>query len=92
MINPENKEINYEELEEGERILAINVRQGIQLRAFQTKSSKLAERASKDTPKKTFDSSVPKCYHEFECVFTKEAFDEISPRNRASARSRNNGL
>jgi len=80
ITDPKDKEIEYEELGDGERIIAIDVRQEIQLRAFQTKSSKLAEEASGSTPKKTFDTSVPSCYHGYERVFTKEAFDEIPPR------------
>ena len=42
--------------------------------------SKLAEEAQRDTPRKTFDASVPSCYHGYEHVFTKEAFDEIPAR------------
>jgi len=78
--HPEDEEIDYEDLEDGEKIIVVDVRQEIQLRAFQTKSSKLAEEAQRSSPRKTFDASVPSCYHGYEHVFTKEAFDEIPAR------------
>ena len=67
-------------MEDGDQILAVDIQQEIQIRAFQTKSSKIAEEAWKEAPRKTFEETVPKHYHEFKHVFTQEAFDEMPPR------------
>jgi len=52
----------------------------IKIRAYQTKSSKLAEENQKKEKKKSFEDSVPPEYHEFEDVFSKQSFDKLPPK------------
>jgi len=47
-----------------------------EINATQNVSQKLAEEAFKNQPKKEFDELVPKDYHSFKDVFSKESFDE----------------
>ena len=50
------------------------------INATQTMSQKLAEQAQKDYQKRTFEEIVPKQYHSFKAVFSKESFVELPAR------------
>ena len=78
--SPEEEEIMFESVEEGERILAINIQEEVNVRAFQTTSSKIAEQSHQAKKRQTFEEIVPSCYHLYRDVFSKEAFDELPPR------------
>ena len=65
-------------LEEGEKLLAINVHEALEIRVFQTTASKTAEANKK--AKKTMQEMVPEEYREYLDVFAKESFDEMPPR------------
>lgn len=51
----------------------------VRLWAASTVSQKLAEKALKHE-KKSFEQTVPACYHQFQDVFAKQAFDELPER------------
>jgi hypothetical protein len=57
----------------------VDMHREIQIRAFQTKSSKVSEKQSKKAPSKTFEEAVPGKYHDFKDLFDKENFDEMPP-------------
>jgi len=66
---PENVEDNIKEVEEGERILYINLEEEV-LRRNQVESEE-----------KSFEETVPKEYWKFrESVFDKKSFDQLPPR------------
>ena len=78
--DPESEDIDFEDFEDGDRILAVDIQEQIQIRAFQTASSRIAEKESKTKRPKTFEETVPRHYHDFKHVFSKESFDEMPPR------------
>ena len=81
--SPEEEEEEEEDdikIEDGERLFLVDLEKEIKLRAYQTKSSKLAEESQKGKEKKSFEENVPREYHEFKDVFSKQSFDELPPR------------
>jgi len=71
---PEDVEDNIKEVEEGERILYINLEEEV-LRRNQVEERKV------ESKKKSFKETVPKEYWEFkESVFDKKSFDQLLPR------------
>src|SRR5436190_5393137 len=66
-------------LEDGDHLLLIDMSPEINNQAFATKSTLLAEKATKDMPKKTFEELVPAYLHDFQDVFEKKDFDELPP-------------
>ena len=82
---PPLKEIKVEdeeEYEEGDRIfIAFVSPEASRINAAATVSQKLAEQAHKqDSGRKTFEELVPKRYHDFKHVFSKDSFDELPPK------------
>ncbi|SJL03630.1 uncharacterized protein ARMOST_06987 [Armillaria ostoyae] len=65
------------ELQEGETILAIYPEEAIEVCAVH-KANELAAKANEGKEKKSFKEIVPEPYHDFEDLFTKESFDELS--------------
>ena len=65
-----------EELEEGDRILAINFEEAIEIRTVH-KANELAAKANESKEKKTFEEMVPEAYRDFANLFEKENFDEL---------------
>jgi len=68
------------EIEDGERLFIVNFEKEINIRAHQSKSSKLAEESQKGEKRKSFKDGVLREYHECEDVFSKQSFDELPPR------------
>ncbi|SJL05185.1 uncharacterized protein ARMOST_08553 [Armillaria ostoyae] len=68
-----------EELEDGDRILAVNMEEEITIHAVHH-ANDLAAAANADKPKKTFEEMVPPDYHSFRDLFLKENFDELPER------------
>ena len=68
------------EIEDRERLFMVDLEEEIKIRAHQSKSSKLAEENQKGKEKKNFKDSVPKEYHEFEDVFSKQSVNKLPPR------------
>ena len=66
--------------DEGDRILMVDFAEPVRLRAASTVSQKLAEEAHKQEKKKSFEQTVPACYHQFKDVFAKQAFDDLPER------------
>jgi Reverse transcriptase (RNA-dependent DNA polymerase) len=73
----EEEEISQED---GDRIFVAFIKPWKEINATQNVSQKLAEEALKNQPKKEFDELVPKDYHFFKDVFSKESFDELPPK------------
>jgi hypothetical protein len=65
---------------EGDRIFVAVLNPVEEVNATQTISQKLAEQALKEDKIKTFEEMVPKEYHSFRDVFSKETFDELPPK------------
>ena len=72
----EEEQINWN----GDRIFVAFIQPGQEINATQNVSQRLAEEALKKEPKKEFDKLVPKEYHSFKDVFSKESFDELPKR------------
>ena len=53
---------------------------GQHVRAHTTAAQQLAEEVFKSLKPKSFEDSVPACYHEFQDIFSKESFDELPER------------
>ena len=71
---PEDVEDNIKEVEEGERILYINLEEEV-LRRNKVEKEKV------ESEEKIFEETVPKEYWEFkESVFDKKSFDQLPPR------------
>lgn len=68
------------ELEEGDKILMVDMSEEIHLRTFNTTAQKLAEAAEQQKTKKTFEETVPSYYHSYRDIFSKELFDELPPQ------------
>ena len=68
-----------EELEEGDRILAINFEDAIEIRAVHV-ANNLAVKANAGKKEKTFEEMVPEAYRDFTDLFEKENFDELPAR------------
>ncbi len=68
-----------EELKEGESILAVHMEEELIIRAVHH-ANDLATAANAEKPKKTFEEMVPKHYHSFQDLFSKENFDELPKR------------
>jgi len=71
------------EVEEGDRIFISYIHPQEQfINATSTVSQKLAEESHQqdDSPKKTFEELVPKHYHQFKGIFSKESFDRLPDR------------
>lgn len=71
----------HEEWTDEDRILVSFLQPSQVINASQTVSQKLAEGShKKDWEKKSFEEIVPKQYHQFKKVFSKESFDELPSR------------
>ncbi|SJL08099.1 uncharacterized protein ARMOST_11461 [Armillaria ostoyae] len=68
-----------EELEDGDRILAINMEEELVICAVHH-ANNLTAAANADRPKQTFKEMVPSDYHSFHDLFSKENFDELPER------------
>ncbi|SJL16681.1 uncharacterized protein ARMOST_20210 [Armillaria ostoyae] len=68
-----------EELEDGDRILAVNMQEEIVIRAVHH-ANDLAAAANAEKPKRTFEEMVPSDYQSFRDLFSKENFDELPER------------
>jgi hypothetical protein len=71
-----------DEIEEGDRIFMTTVYDREEfVQASSTTSQRLSEAFAKNSgPLKSFRESVPKAFHDFEDVFSKESFDELPDR------------
>jgi transposase InsO family protein len=71
-----------DEIEEGDRVFMTTVYDREEfVRASSTTSQRLSEAFAKNSgPPKSFRESVPKAFHDFEDVFSKESFDELPDR------------
>src|SRR5882762_7678214 len=71
-----------DEIEEGDRIFMTTVYDQAEfVRASSTTSQRLSEAFAKNSgPPKSFRESVPRAFHDFEDVFSKESFDELPER------------
>jgi hypothetical protein len=78
--DPENGEVQYEMVEEGEQLVVVDVQEEIKIRAFQTTASKIAEAEHQVKREQTFEEMVPLPYYQYKDIFSKEAFDELLPR------------
>ncbi len=65
-----------EELEEGDMIIAIRMEEELVIRAVHH-ANDLAAAANAEKPKKSFAEMVPKHYHSFRDLFSKENFEEL---------------
>ena len=80
---PEEPEVDMEqvpEYEEGDRLFLSFLSPKEEVNAGSTVSQKLAESHKQDWGKRTFEEIVPKQYHEFKGIFSKESFDQLPPR------------
>ncbi|SJL15543.1 uncharacterized protein ARMOST_19044 [Armillaria ostoyae] len=68
-----------EELEDGDTILAINMKEELVIRVVHY-ANDLAAAANTEKPKKTFEEMVPADYSSFCDLFSKENFDELPER------------
>ncbi|SJL03641.1 uncharacterized protein ARMOST_06998 [Armillaria ostoyae] len=68
-----------EELEDGDRILAVNMEEELIIHAVHH-TNDLAATANADKPHKTFEEMVPPDYRSFCELFSKENFDELPKR------------
>ena len=68
-----------EDLKEGDRILAINFEDAIEICATHI-ANDLAAKAHEGKEKKTFEEMVPEAYCDFADLFEKENFDELPER------------
>ncbi|SJL16283.1 uncharacterized protein ARMOST_19803 [Armillaria ostoyae] len=68
-----------EELEDGDRILAVNMEEELIIRAIHH-ANDLTAAANMEKPKKTFEEMVPADYCSFRDLFSKENFDELPER------------
>lgn len=68
------------DFEDGDRILVSFLHKRQQINASSTVSQRLAENAQQQSPKKSFEELVPKHYHQFREVFSKESFDQLPDR------------
>jgi hypothetical protein len=64
----------------GDRVFVAFLHSEATINATSTVSTRLAEQSKKDWEKKSFEDIVPKQYHNFKKVFSKESFDELPPR------------
>ena len=88
MLLPNDDEDENEEDEDEEkinwngtdRVFVAFLQPRQEINATQNISQRLAEEALKKEPKKEFDDLVPKEYHSFKDVFSKESFDELPPK------------
>jgi hypothetical protein len=64
----------------GDRVFVAFIQPRQEINATQNISQRLAEEALRKEPKKEFDELVPKEYHSFKDVFSKESFDELPQR------------
>jgi hypothetical protein len=71
-----------DEIEEGDRIFMTTVYDQAEfVQASSTTSQRLSEAFIKNSgPPKSFRESVPKAFHDFEDIFSKESFDELPER------------
>ena len=67
------------ELEVGDRILMVDASEEVNIRAYASKATQLAEQAMKSSPKRSFEEMVPAYLHDFHTVFEKKDFDELPP-------------
>lgn len=67
-------------LTEGDRIFVTVLEPWNEVNAFQNISQRLAEQAHKGERVKTFEEIVPRAYHNFKDIFSKESFDELPPK------------
>ena len=67
------------ELEVGDRILMVDASEEVNIRAYASKATQLAEQAMKSSPKRSFEEMVPAYLHDFHTVFKKKDFDELPP-------------
>ncbi|SJL01339.1 uncharacterized protein ARMOST_04659 [Armillaria ostoyae] len=68
-----------EELEDGDRILAVNMDEELVIHAMHH-ANDLAAAANAEKPKKTFEEMVPSDYRSFRDLFSKENFNELPER------------
>ncbi len=68
-----------EELEEGDTILAIRMDEELIICSVHH-ANELAAAANAGKPKRTFEEIVPKDYHSFRDLFSKESFDKLPER------------
>jgi hypothetical protein len=71
-----------DEIEEGDRIFMTTIHDQVEfIWASATTSQRLSEAFVKNSgPPKSFRESVPKAFHDFEDVFSKESFNELPDR------------
>ncbi|SJL16483.1 uncharacterized protein ARMOST_20009 [Armillaria ostoyae] len=68
-----------EELEDGDRILAVNMEEELVIRTVHH-ANDLAATANADKPKQSFEEMVPPDYRSFHDLFSKENFDKLPER------------
>jgi hypothetical protein len=73
----EERQVNWND---GERIFVAFIQPEQEINATQNVSQRLAEETLKTKPRKEFDELVPKEYHSFKDVFSKESFDALPQR------------
>jgi hypothetical protein len=68
-----------DEIEDGDRIFMTTIYDQVEfIRANATHSQRLSEAFAKNSaPLKSFRDSIPKAFHDFEDVFSKESFDDL---------------
>jgi len=78
-----NTASDEEDLQPGDAIYATFISEEwatAQIRATTTPSQQLAEQAHAGDDKRTFAEMVPEAYHDFDDVFSKDAFNTLPPR------------
>ncbi|SJL01029.1 uncharacterized protein ARMOST_04345 [Armillaria ostoyae] len=69
-----------EEVQEGDRILMVDISEAVRVWAMGSKSNELAAEANKQKESKTYKEIVPEWIQDFDSVFSKEKFDKLPAR------------